>query len=150
MPPVCPDRAGVQSTARRQERHLLPSHFFSQKKWEGNKLIPNPQTTTNMLSLIPKMGKLTAGCAKRPLFPAESGNKLIPNPQTTTNMLSLIPKMGKRTAGCAKRPLFPAESGNKLISDRGSEVLWRGYGEAPRRLRRDFCPISGNGPGGWR
>ena len=37
----------------------------------------NPQTTTNMLSLIPKMGKRTAGCAKRPLFPAESGNKLI-------------------------------------------------------------------------
>jgi hypothetical protein len=31
----------VQSTARRQERHLLPSHFFSQKKWEGNKLISN-------------------------------------------------------------------------------------------------------------
>src|SRR5664280_2129609 len=38
---------------------------------------PNPQTTTNMLSLIPKMGKRPAGCAKRPLFPAESGNKLI-------------------------------------------------------------------------
>jgi hypothetical protein len=41
---------------------------------------PNPQTTTNMLSLIPKMGKRPAGCAKRPLFPAESGNKLISNP----------------------------------------------------------------------
>jgi len=38
---------------------------------------PNPQTTTNMLSLIPKMGNRTVGCAKRPLFPAESGNKLI-------------------------------------------------------------------------
>jgi hypothetical protein len=34
-----------------------------------------------MLSLIPKMGKRTAGCAKRPLFPSESGNKLISNPQ---------------------------------------------------------------------
>jgi hypothetical protein len=30
-----------------------------------------------MLSLIAKMGKRPAGCAKRPLFPAESGNKLI-------------------------------------------------------------------------
>ena len=59
-----------------------------------------------------------------------------PNPQTTTNMLSLIPKMGKRPAGCAKRPLFPAESGNKLISDRGSEVLRRGNGEATMGLRR--------------
>ncbi len=30
-----------------------------------------------MLSLIPKMGNRTVGCAERPLFPAESGNKLI-------------------------------------------------------------------------
>ena len=56
-------------TAQRHERHTGASPLPRRS--------PNPQTTTNMLSLIPKMGKRPAGCAKRPLFPAESGNKLI-------------------------------------------------------------------------
>jgi hypothetical protein len=47
---------------------------------ESPRSTPDPQTTTNMLSLIPKMGNRTVGCAKRPLFPAESGNKLISDP----------------------------------------------------------------------
>ncbi len=44
---------------------------------EPRRSTPNPQITTNMLLLIPTMGKRAVGCAERPLFPAESGNKLI-------------------------------------------------------------------------
>jgi hypothetical protein len=60
-----------------RQQHPLQPADSSVATPESPRSTPNPQTTTNMLSLIPKMGNRTVGCAKRPLFPAESGNKLI-------------------------------------------------------------------------
>ena len=85
--PISRDSATRPNTAWRHEtaeplaRHCSSLHrTFRRAPPEPPHSTLNPQTTTNMLSLIPKMGKRTAGCAKRPLFPAESGNKLISDP----------------------------------------------------------------------
>jgi len=108
---------------------------------ESRRSTPNPQTTTNMLSLIAKMGNLTVGCAKRPLFPAESGKKLISDSRSEV-LRRVSGESPARPAGGAGAGWEQAVASGSVVwsAKLGSEGLPRGRRSANGQSRSSPVP----------
>src|ERR1017187_1819599 len=116
---------------------------------ETRRSTPNPQTTTNMLSLIPKMGNRTVGCAERPLFPAGSGNKLISDRRSevlrrvsgeSTGRLPTCPRRWAERAAAGEGPtarLFGAPTWVGGVNQDSGKWQRRG---PKHRQATDWCP----------
>src|ERR1019366_4686687 len=96
--------------------------------WETHRSTPNPQFRTNMLSIF--------GCAKRPLFPAESGNKLISDRGSEVSLFSLrVNKWGSwRRAAPSKPKTKTRNNDNMLVVVWGLGILRRDSGVYPASL----------------
>src|ERR1039458_9090022 len=82
-------RGRVFTTAKSSQIDAKNLAFTGQSARRSQENSQN-RSPVSKVGLIPKMGNRTVGCAKRPLFPAESGNKLMPNPKRRTYMLAFL------------------------------------------------------------